>query len=450
MSDVGSSLAEAPTGREAVLRQPSAGARRQRRFEGRWETKRLGDHLTFLRNGTNPRSELGHHGTVRYLHYGDIHKSGDVYLNPEVAQMPTLARERARRLDRLDDGDLVFADASEDLGGVGKSVEIRGIGDRIVVSGLHTVAVRFAKSVLADGFKGYLQFYPPFGEHLRRLAAGTKVYATNRAHVASAEVPLPPLPEQRAIAAVLSDVDELTGSLEALIAKKRAIKQAAMQELLTGRTRLPRFGGEWQTRPISELTDVDPENLLSTTDPSFRFNYISLDHVELGRLRGYSRQEFGTAPSRARRVVRPGDVLMSTVRPALRGHLLYRGQVTNAICSTGFAVLRANRDLCEPEFLFAHLFGDLVTAQLQRLLAGSNYPAINSSEVGGLRVACPPTLEEQQAIATVLSDMGAEIAALERRLDKTRALKQGMMQQLLTGSIRLPIPETAPEDESSR
>ena len=96
--------------------------------------------------------------------------------------------------------------------------------------------------------------------------------------------------------------------------------------------------------------------------------------------------------------------------------------------------------------MFAHLFGDVVGAELQRILAGSNYPAINSGDVANLRITCPPTLEEQQAIATVLSDMDAEIAALERRLDKTRAIKQGMMQQLLTGSIRLPIPDADAED----
>ena len=253
--------------------------------------------------------------------------------------------------------------------------------------------------------------------------------------------------EQCAIATTLSDVDGLIGSLEALVAKKRAIKQAAMQQLLAGRTRLPGFGGEWAARRIDELADVDPENLPINTYPGFLFNYISLDHVDAGRLLGSSRESFETAPTRARRIVRPRDVLMSTVRPALLGHLLFADQVPNAVCSTGFAVLRSKRDHCDPQFLFAHLFGDVVSAQVQRLLAGSNYPAINGGDVGRLRVTCPPTLAEQQAIATVLSDMDADIAALERRLDKTRAIKQGMMQQLLTGSIRLPIPDAEAEDD---
>ncbi|MDE0102752.1 MAG: restriction endonuclease subunit S [Bryobacterales bacterium] len=280
------------------------------------------------------------------------------------------------------------------------------------------------------------------------LLAGSNYPAINSGDVGRLWVTCPPtVAEQRAIAAVLSDVDGLIGSLETLIAKKRAIKRAAMQQLLTGRTRLPGFEGEWGTRRIDALATVDPENLPSRTDPGFAFNYISLDHVDAGRLLGSSRESFATAPSRARRVLRIDDVLMSTVRPALQGHLFYSGQVPNAICSTGFAVLRARGNEGDPRFLFAHLFGDFVAAQLQRLLAGSNYPAINSGDVARMGVTCPPTLAEQSAIATVLSDMDAEIAALECRLDKTRSIKQGMMQQLLTGAVRLPIPD-GPEEKT--
>ena len=151
----------------------------------------------------------------------------------------TLASDRARSLDRLDTGDLVFVDASEDIEGVGTSVEIKGLQGQQVVSGLHTIAVRFRKDVLADGFKAYLQFCPAFRHHLRRLAAGTKVYATNRAHIASAELSLPPLPEQQAIATVLSDIDSEIAALEHGLDKTRAIKQGMMQQLLTGTIRLP-------------------------------------------------------------------------------------------------------------------------------------------------------------------------------------------------------------------
>ena len=99
--------------------------------------------------------------------------------------------------------------------------------------------MRFDKQVLADGFKAYLQFIPLFRQHLRRLVAGTKVYATNRAHIASAEITLPDVKEQAAIATILSDMDAELAALDARLTKTRALKQAMMSELLTGKTRLP-------------------------------------------------------------------------------------------------------------------------------------------------------------------------------------------------------------------
>ena len=224
--------------KQATMQQLLTGQTRLPGFSGEWEVKRLGDHLTFLKNGVNSRAELSYSEDVRYLHYGDIHGSSRVELNPANVEMPCLPRAKASRLDRLQNGDLIFADASEDMDGVGKSVEIQNAAGIELVSGLHTIAIRFDKSVLADGFKAYIQFIPKFRAHLRQLAAGTKVYATNRTHIASAELRLPGIDEQQAISALLTDTDAEITALENRYTKTRALKQAMMQELLTGRTRL--------------------------------------------------------------------------------------------------------------------------------------------------------------------------------------------------------------------
>jgi len=271
--------------------------------------------------------------------------------------------------------------------------------------------------------------------YLTRQGAGR--YKLTKRTLISIPCALPLLAEQRAIAAALSDVDALIASLNKLIAKKRDIKRAAMQQLLTGKRRLPGFRGEWSMKPLVGIAEVDPENLGSDTDLAYAFNYISLEQVDAGRLLGYSQQKFGTAPSRARRVLRFGDVLMSTVRPYLMAHLLYLDQVKSAVCSTGFAVLRSKPGCADPAFLFYQLFGNVVNKQIEKTLAGSNYPGINSGDVKIIEIPCPPGYEEQTAIAAVLSDMDAEITALEVRRDKTKLLKQGMMQELLTGRIRL-------------
>ena len=225
--------------KQAAMQQLLTGKTRLPGFSGEWVARRLGDHVTFLRNGVNSRAELTEDGPVKYLHYGDIHTTNRLLLDPATVAMPALPENLARNLDRLRGGDLVFVDASEDIDGVGKSVELSAGSSDQVVAGLHTIATRFDRTVLADGFKAYLQFCPHFINQLRRLAAGTKVYATNRAHIASVEIALPEIAEQKAIATVLFGMDAEISALEARRDKTRVLKQGMMQELLTGRIRLP-------------------------------------------------------------------------------------------------------------------------------------------------------------------------------------------------------------------
>jgi type I restriction enzyme S subunit len=222
--------------KQAAMQELLTGKRRLPGFEGEWEAKRLGDHVRFLKNGVNSRAELCPGACVRYLHYGDIHASSGSFLSPQ--DLTGLPVDKATGLDRLQDGDLIFADASEDIAGVSRSVELCGTSDFEAVSGLHTIAARFDKAILADGFKGFLQYVPSFSMHLRRLAAGTKVYATNRAHISSAEVRLPPVAEQQAIANVLIDMSNEIGVLRERKNKACSTKQGMMQQLLTGKIRL--------------------------------------------------------------------------------------------------------------------------------------------------------------------------------------------------------------------
>ena len=172
----------------------------------------------------------------------------------------------------------------------------------------------------------YLQHYmgQKLADRLRvEVNAGNTPYIT-RGTLTEMKVALPPTKaEQEVIAEALSDADALIESLEQLLAKKRHLKQGAMQELLTGKKRLPGFSGEWEVRRLGDVADTDPENLGSDTRPNFAFKYIALEDVDVGTLRSYSEQMFRTAPSRARRKLRKGDVLVSTVRPNLLSHLLF-------------------------------------------------------------------------------------------------------------------------------
>ena len=261
-----------------------------------------------------------------------------------------------------------------------------------------------------------------YGTHMPRADWGV---------VAEVELPLPPLPEQRAIAAVLRDVDALLGSLEALIAKKRAINQAAMQQILTGRTRLPGLGGEWETGHLGELAHITTgsrNNEDKRRNGQYPF-FVRSESIERIDSYGYDCEA----------ILVPGEGRIGDIFHYVHGRFDVHQRV---YVITDFA-----RPVL-PKFLYfymAECFGPHAMQNTVKATVDSlRLPTFQQFPVP------LPSLPEQRAIAAVLADMDAEIAALERRIDKTRAVKQGMMHQLLSGSIRLPIPEAAAEDESIR
>ena len=438
-----------PEYKQAAMRQFPKGDTRLERFDDEWTFRRLGDHVTFLTHGTNSRAELRRDGPVKYLHYGDIHACTLAMLEP--SSLPSLPEEKAKGLDRLRDGDLVFADASEDLTGVSKSVEICGMGNTELVAGLHTIAARFDKDVLADGFKAYLQFCPVFTNQLRRLVAGTKVYATNRSHIASVEMCLPSIDEQRAIAAVFHDMDALLKGLDRLIAKKRDLKQATIQQLLTGRVRLRGFSGEWEIIRMGCIGSIygglSGKNKVDFGIGGARYvtfmgimnnTVIDVNHTD----------HVYIASGESQNLVLKGDLLFNgtsetpdelAMGAVMEEHIdnLY----LNSFC---FGLRLHDEERYVPLFLAYFFRGPAGRAIVNTLSQGATRYNISKRQFSALKLSVP-AYEEQQAIATILSDIDAEIFALEHCRNKTCAIKKGMIQALLTGKTRLVDPQASNE-----
>lgn len=322
---------------------------------------------------------------------------------------------------------------------------------------LNPQVVVFKRLKSPAAFLAYIMQSDIVQNQIEETIVGGAIPTLSQKVVLSFKIPLPTPREQLAIANVLSDTDALIIAIEQLIAKKKDIKTATMQQLLTGRTRLPQFykypdgtfkgykssdfgliPEDWNIVCIQEVGVVDPENLSVNTQRNYAFNYISLESIDAGSLLETTKHTFSTAPSRARRVLRFNDLLVSTVRPNLMSHYFIANEVQNLIGSTGFSVIRCKQQKFCAAYLYQHLFHSVINKQIDMLITGSNYPAINSTDVKSLKFPVGG-LEEQTAIATILSDMDAELTALEQKLAKFRDIKQGMMQQLLTGRIRLPL-----------
>ncbi len=192
---------------------------------------------------------------------------------------------------------------------------------------------------------------------------------------------------------------------------------------------------DWEVKRLGEVAFVDNESLKSTTEPHYEFNYISLSDVDSDFFQiETTRQVFKNAPSRARRIVKKGDILMSTVRPNLQGFSIINDDVENLIASTGFAVITANE--CHNQFLYQFIFSNFIQKQFYNLIVGSNYPAINCSDVKQLQIPIPP-LPEQQKIAIILSTWDVAIDNCKGIIEKIKDRNKGLAQQLLTGKIRV-------------
>jgi len=286
---------------------------------------------------------------------------------------------------------------------------------------------------------GFLRQYfgsQPFQSLFKSLAGGgTRAYLGIMKQLALPVIK-PPIDEQLAIATALGDVDALLNGLDRLIAKKRDLKQAAMQHLLTGEIRLPGFHGEWEVKPLGDLAEIVSGGTPRTTEPAYwngSIRWCTPTDITGGAGKYLKETErtisqLGLKNSGASLL--PAGALLLCSRATI-------GEVkiaTEEICTNqGFKSL-----VCPPGLSNEFLYYKLLTMKQQMLSCafGSTFLEISKRNLAALEVNTPPALE-QAAIAAVLSDMDTELAALEARRHKTRALKQAMMQELLTGKTRL-------------
>jgi type I restriction enzyme S subunit len=271
---------------------------------------------------------------------------------------------------------------------------------------------------------------------LATAAVGTTRMELSISILKRVRIPLPPTKaEQEAIAEALSDADALIESLEQLLTKKRQLKQGAMQELLTGKKRLPGFSGEWEVKQLGTLAVLSKGGVNPASSPDAMFTHFSLPAFDAGAVPVV--EEGGRIGSN--KFLVPDDaVLLSKLNPRIPRIWLPSHIPNNAVCSTEFLVLVPN-EATDRNYLATLCSSPAVCYQMELHAIGTtgSHQRIHPLQALAIEVNTPRDKAEQTAIATILSDMDAEIAALEAKLTKARQLKQGMMQELLTGRIRL-------------
>lgn len=280
---------------------------------------------------------------------------------------------------------------------------------------------------------------PVVANQLSNLMVGSTFKRANVAQIRDFSVPMPRPPEQRAIAEALSDVDGLLDGLDRLIAKKRDLKQAAMQQLLTGQTRLPGFHGEWEETTLGRCLLARPDYGINA--PAVQYSarlptYLRITDISEDRRFRPDPRVSVKAIGAAEFFLRDSELVFARTGASVGKSYLYNPR-DGELVFAGFLIrIRPNVDKLVPAFLAAHATTKAYWNWVRLMSMRSGQPGINGNEYSQMPLTLP-RVPEQTAIAAALMDMDAELAALEQRREKTRALKQAMMQELLTGRTRL-------------
>ena len=254
---------------------------------------------------------------------------------------------------------------------------------------------------------------------LERSAQGGTMGVLNASILRPMAIPLPSLPEQRAIATALSDVDTLIASLDRLIAKKRDMKQAAMQELLTGKRRLPGFSAEWEVKRLRDIAYIktgSSNNQDKIEEGEYPF-FVRSATVE--RINSYSHD--------CEAILVPGEGGIGSIFHYINGRFNVHQRV--------YVISQFSPNI-SGKFIYLYMTMHFGAHAMQNSVKAT-VDSLRLPTFQNFLITVPSAFEEQTAIATILSDMDTEIAALEQKRDKNLMLKQGMMQELLTGRIRL-------------
>jgi type I restriction enzyme S subunit len=391
-----------------------------------WDVKSIEQLFHFYSTSNYSKAQMNLEGEVGCLHYGLIHAIKYSSFNVKSGIKYYVAKNQAK-YELILDGDIVMVDASEDLSGVNKSVEIEGVGNRPYIAGLHTFLLR-DRGYFTDYFRGAILNSNIVKPQMLRLAVGMKVYGVSKPQLKTVLIPIPPLPEQAAIANALSDMDALISQTEKLIEKKKAIKQGAMQELLK-----PKEG--WVETIFKDILHEVIDNR-GKTPPLSNSGFKLLEVNSLGNLFPNVNKvskfvSEATYSSWFRNHLEEGDLLFSTVGNIGQTSIYKNTMSCIAQNIVGFRFKKANSI-----FLKYYFDTELLRKKFQSIQMSGVQPSIKVSQLL-LLIFSVPTIEEQSQIAYRICDMDLELNILESKVIKLKQQKQGMMQALLTGKIRL-------------
>ena len=398
-----------------------------------WKVKSFKNIGSFLRTNTLSRENMNNEeGLALNIHYGDVLvRYGDI-LDCSKTDIPWVNNNSQITClgDILQDGDVVISDTAEDYA-VGKATEISNIGNNCVLSGLHTMAFRPEKEMFASHYLGYYLNSSIYRTQLYALIQGIKVCSISKSAISNTYIIIPPIEEQRKIAEILGVWDEAIEKQSRLIEKLELRKRALMQRLLAGRMRIPGFNTPWQKIKLGEIFKERNE----TRCENLPLLSITADKGVILQSESDKKDTSNEDKSKYKRIC-PNDIGYNTMR-------MWQGRSAlsslEGIVSPAYTIVTPKVEL-DMRFISELIKQPRVVYDFWTHSQGLVGDTLNCKfhDFSQVRVLLP-SLSEQKAIAEMLATADNEIVAHRKKLDSLRMQKRGLMQQLLTGKIRVKI-----------
>ena len=404
-----------------------------------WKITKLGE-LGHFSKGAGISREEAHTGNIAAIRYGEIYTSHNDYIKKFCSG---ISKKVASTSKKLTFGDLLFAASGETKEEIGKCVAF--ISHEEAYAGGDIIILSIDTNLQDARYWGYYLNSTQIVKQKAARGQGDAVVHIVPRELATIVIAAPSKQEQQRIAEALSNIDNLISSLSKMIEKKRLIKQGAMQQLLTGKKRLPGFDGGWVEYRIDDVvnrfaTGLNPrDNFILNSSGSSNF-YVTIKNFKEGHL--FLDDNCDKIDDNAielinhRSDLRSGDVLMSSIGRIGDAYVIRTNPKNWNINESVFS-LRPDYGKITSMFLYYTIKSDSLQEQMKGGSTGSTLTSIKMSHLKELTCCIPNSVKEQAAISTILASMDNEIESLEEERDKYIRLKDGMMQKLLTGQIRL-------------
>ena len=394
---------------------------RFKEFKDEWKQIDLCNTFTFYSTNSLSRADLVDSGSIKNIHYGDIHQKFHNLLDIAIENLPYIKLDSKINIDNCEnycqDGDLIFADASEDYDGIGKAVEIINIGNNKVVSGLHTIWARDINNIMINGFKGYLFNTPIIHNQIRVLANGFKVYGISKNNICDLDVKIPSKNEQEKIAILFSLLDKKIELQKRKIEALKIYKKGLIQRI---------YNHDYNNK-IKMRDLIIQKSIRNTTNEVKNVYSVSNKEGFILQTEQFKDRVVASEDTQNYKIVEKNDFAYNPARINV-GSIARMKKNVKGIISPMYICFKCNEKII-PEYLEYFFESYKFIYEMSKRIEGSVRMCLTYESIINIPIELP-NIKEQKEISNVLNDIDNKINKEENKYNALNKLKTGLLQKM--------------------